>query len=132
MVSIKRWHAFKAKLPPGSKEAHRIIAVYKQHDIVHYFYVTSKIETACKLARDDINSIVKLNAADWNALTKASCIQCNKGHMFKILEDEFKRLYENEEVECLGEVPENVKKAMIDAITMSKSYTKTERALYTT
>ncbi|MDR2693402.1 MAG: hypothetical protein LBB74_04210 [Chitinispirillales bacterium] len=127
MMSVKKWHVFKAKLPPRSDSEHRIIVVYKHLNNVKYFYVTSKIENAYKMAKYDINSIVRLNVSDWDALTKESCIQCNKRHLYQTDEESFKQACASGEYERLGEVPEKIKNAIIHAIRMSKSFTEAEK-----
>jgi len=132
MVSVKKWHAFKAKLPHGQSNEHRIIIIYKHLTVIKYFYVTSQVEKVIKLARDDKASIVKLTTTDWNALTKESCVQCNKHHLYEISEGDFKQIYENGEMEYLGEIPEKVKSAIIYAICMSRLFTEDEKKLYTT
>jgi hypothetical protein len=131
MISVKRWYAFKAKLPPGSSNEHRVIIVYKHQTTINYFYVTSQVETVIKLARYDTDSIVKLKASDWDALTKDSCIQCNERHLYEINESDFKQIYANGDMKYLGEIPENVKSAIIYAICMSNSFTEAEKIKYT-
>jgi len=132
MIPIKKWYAYKAKLPIGSDNKHRIIVVYKYLNVIRYFYVTSQVEKVRKKTRDDIMSIVELDSSDWEVLTKKSCIQCNENNLHEISEDEFKQFYENGEMEYLGEVPEKVRSAITNAICMSSTFTEKEKAIYTT
>jgi hypothetical protein len=131
MIPIKKWYAYKANLPPNSDNKHRIIVVYKYLTVIRYFYVTSQVEKVRRKTRDDITSIAEINASDWGVLTKDSCIQCNDNNVYEINEDEFKQLYENGEMEYLGEVPEKVKNAIIYAVCMSSTFTEIEKTMYT-
>jgi len=134
MLPLKKWYAFKAKLPSGSENEHRIIIIYKHEAVIKYFYVTSQVEKIEKVAitrKYDVESIVKLNPVEWDVLTKESCIQCNKKHLYEINESDFKRAYTNGEFEYLGEIPEKVKAAIIHAICMSISFTENEKKMYT-
>jgi hypothetical protein len=132
MLTIKKWHAYKAKLPTGSNSKHRIIIVYKDLTAFRYLYVTSQVEKARIRARDDEGSIVELNTSEWDILTKPSCIQCNDSNLGEFSEDEFKQMYERGEVDYLGEIPEKIKNAIIYAICMSITFTETEKTIYTT
>ncbi|MDR0306101.1 MAG: hypothetical protein LBI42_04595 [Chitinispirillales bacterium] len=132
LLSIEKWKAFKGKYPPNSTIDHRIIIIYKNDGIVKYFYVTSKVENARRIAKYDIGSLVDgLNNNDWNVLTVESCIQCNKKHLYDICENELRRAYENGGIEVLGEVPEKIKSAIIFAVCASESFTDTEKKIYT-
>jgi hypothetical protein len=132
IVSVKRWQAFKAILPPGSKVAHRVIVIYKRESMIDYFYVTSQIEKACKAAKYDIGSIAKIRVSDWDVLTKESCIQCNNENLYEFNEDDFRNACASGEFERLGDVPEKVKSAIIHAICASESFTEADKVAYTT
>jgi hypothetical protein len=132
IIPIRKWCAYRAKLPPGSNNKHRIIIIYKHLTEIKYFYVTSQVEKVRKKTRDDISSVVELNSSDWDVLTKDSCIQCNDANVYEINEDEFKHLYKSGEMDYLGEIPEKVKNAIISAICMSCTFTEIEKVVYTT
>jgi len=132
MIPVKKWYAFKAKLPPGSGNKHRVIVVYKYMNTVKYLYVTSQIEQARKLAQHDKGSIVRLMPSDWDALTKESCIQCDKRHLYEISEREFRQVCASEGYEYYGEIPQKIKDSIIYAICMSKTFNEAEKAVYTT
>jgi len=64
LFSVEKWKAFKGKYPPGSNIEHRIIIVFKHNGVLKYFHVTSKVENACKAAKKDPKSLVRLNSKD--------------------------------------------------------------------
>jgi hypothetical protein len=132
MIPVEKWYAFKAKLPQGSTSEHRVIIVHKHMSVIKYFYVTSQVENVIKLAKYDTESIVKLNADDWDVLTKESCIRCDKRHLYEISEDCFRQSCSNGEIERLGKIPEKIKNSIIYAVCMSKSFTEAEKTAYTT
>ena len=132
MLQIEKWKAFKGKYPPSSDKEHRIIIVYKYENTVRYFYVTSQIEKAKKQNKYDIGSLVTgINNINWSDLTEESCIQCNKKHICETTEIEIKNAYENGEISVLGEIPESVRREIINAVCASKSFTDIEKRMYT-
>jgi len=131
LFDVEKWKAFKGKYPPGSDMEHRIIIVFKHGDILKCFHVTSKIESARKMAKKDPKSLVCLNVGDWDELTKESCIQCGKGYLFELSETELREDYKEGKVVPLGEIPEKVIQSIIFAICSSKTYDEKEKAMYT-
>jgi hypothetical protein len=91
------------------------------------------VDEARKRARNDKGSLVdKISNKDWEALTKESCIQCDKTHLEETSEDELRLAYEKEALKPLGEVPEGIRRSIISAICASKSFSEAEKTLYTT
>jgi len=116
---------------PGSDTDHRIIIVFKQDGVLKYFYVTSQVEKARKMAKKDLKSLVCINGNDWNELITESCVQCGKGHLLELSESEFRKDYSKGKVKPLGKIPENVIKSIIFAICSSKTFDDKEKAMYT-
>ena len=131
LIPISKWSAFKGNFPPNSPKLHNIIIIYHSVDIVCYFYVTSQIDNAKRVATYDIKSIAEIGSNDWNELTKDSCVQCNKMHLYETTEQEIRDAYEREEIIALGHVPEIVKNKIIEATNNSKTFTSAEKELYT-
>ncbi|MDR3001621.1 MAG: hypothetical protein LBU89_10180 [Fibromonadaceae bacterium] len=131
LFNIEKWKAFRGKYPPGSDIDHRIIIVFKHDNILKYFYVTSQVDNARKMARNDLQSLVCIKGDDWDELTKPSCIQCNKGNLFELSETEFRKNYAEGKVKVLGEIPESIRKSIVSAICSSKTFTDKEKAMYT-
>ena len=131
LIPINKWKAFKGNFPPDSPMPHSIIIIYHSAEVIHYFYVTSQIDKVKEIARYDIGSIAEINPNDWNELTKDSCVQCNKGHLHQTTEQRIKEEYDKGEVKYLGLVPEIVKDKIINATRLSKTFTDTEKRLYT-
>jgi hypothetical protein len=131
LFSVEKWKAFKGRYPPGSDTDHRIIIVFKQDGILKYFYVTSQVEKARKMAKKDSKSLVCINGNDWGALTTESCIQCGKGYLFELNEAEFRKDYSKGKVKPLGKIPEKIIKSIIFAICSSKTFDDKEKAMYT-
>jgi len=132
IIPIEKWYAFKTKLPPNQDNRHRVVIIHKDLAVLNYFCVTSQVEKAIIRAKHDTGSIAELKPSDWDVLTKPSCIECNKGHLYKINETDFKQMYKRGEVDYLGKVPETVKNAIIQAVCASETFTEDEKALYTT
>jgi len=131
-VSVKRWYAYRAKLPMGSEVEHRVIVVYICQPILKYFHVTSKSETKYRNKNYDPRSIVTLNPTDWNDLTKVSYIRCSDSYLKEISYDDFRASYARGEYTYIGEIPEKVKNSIISAICMSDTFTDDEKKEYTT
>jgi hypothetical protein len=131
LFHVEKWKAFKGKYPPGSDKSHRIIIVFKRGGVLRYLYITSKVDRSRKLARDDSQSLVCIDGNDWNELAKESCIQCNRDNLFELSETEFRKDYSEGKVEVLGKIPEKVIKSIVSAICSSKTFTDTEKKMYT-
>lgn len=129
VVPVNKWVAFYAPLP---KEKHRIIIIKKIFDEVYYLYVTSKVDNAKRVLRYDLASIAEFDKDDWNSLTAdKSCVQCDKKHLQTIKIYAFEKMYNNEEICYIGEVPDVMKKKITSAICSSKSFTEKEKKFYT-
>lgn len=132
LLSIEKWKAFKGKYPPGSNVEHRIIIVYKHDGILKYFYVTSKVEIARKVAKYDKGSLVdKINSGDWYALDRESCIQCDKKHLHDTTEDDLRKAYKEGGIQVLGEIPEGIRRLIISAVCASRTFSDIEKKTYT-
>jgi len=131
LIKFGKWKAFIGRYPPGSETDHRVIIAYEHDGILKCFYVTSKVNKAKMMTRDDPQSLVCLKQDDWDELTKPCCIQCNKDSMFEISESELMEDYANEKVKTLGEIPDSIKKSIVSAICMSKTFSEKEKAMYT-
>jgi len=130
MIPLKKWYAFKGKLPLGSGNEHRIIIIYRQDEIVKYFYVTSKIDNVYKRAKYNKEAIADLDILDWDALSVKSCVQCDKKHLYECDEITLKNMYANGLLEYLGKIPEIVKTKIVRAICASKSFTENDKTKY--
>ncbi len=128
---VEKWKSFKGKYPPKSEVEHIIIIVYKKDNILKYFHVTSKIEKCRRVAKNDISSLVEIKKSEWNVLKKDSCIQCDEGHLNEISEKEFRKSYKKREVKPLGEIPDGVKKSIINAICTSVTFSEKEKVDFT-
>jgi hypothetical protein len=131
IVPFNKWIAFIGKLPLNQPIEHRIIIVHKTETEINYFYVTSKIENSIRIYKCDKLALVKVSPSEWSALTCDSCIQCGRKHMYRINVDDIKNMYERNELEFLGEIPDKLKKQIIDAILNSKTYTEMEKNKFT-
>jgi hypothetical protein len=131
LFKVGKWKAFKGKYPPGSNIDHRIIIIHIHNGILRCFYVTSQVQKARILARNDLKSLVCINGDDWNELTKESCIQCGKDNLFELSETEFRKDYAEGKVDVLGEIPEKIIKSIVFAICSSKTFTDKEKQMYT-
>ncbi len=130
LIPLDRWKVYKGKLPPGSDTPHRIIIVTNV-ETLSYLYVTSKVEKAKRIWRHDLGSIVEMCPEEWDCLTEPSCIKCTKKEMRKITVNDFKRMYDNGDMELLGNLPENIKTKIISAICNSLTYSPQEKKFYT-
>ncbi|MBP3688280.1 MAG: hypothetical protein J6J35_07990 [Alphaproteobacteria bacterium] len=129
IVPTKKWVAFRAPLPKGE---HRIIIIKKLPEEVQYLYVTSQVNNVKRVMRYDLGSIANLFKCDWDSLTEdESCVQCDKKHLGTILVNDFEKLYNDNKVDYIGEVPDIVKIKINAAICSSKSFTETEKKFYT-
>lgn len=132
LFKVEPWSAFKGKYPGDSTVEHRIIIVYKNEDVIKYFYVTSKIEKMRKALKSDIGALVdNIDNRDWDALTKASCIMCNNEFLHITSEEEMRRAYQEDRLIPLGKIPDTLKRKIISAICASESFDEEEKALYT-
>lgn len=132
MLPIEKWKAFKGKYPPNSNNEHRIIIIYKHDCNIKYFYVTSQVEKARLMARNDIGSLVDgIDSGDWDVLTKESCIQCNESHLCEISDEELRKAWDQERLKPLGTIPNKIKQKIISAICASKTFTDTQKKIYT-
>ena len=133
MLPIEKWKAFIGKYPPNSDTEHRIIIVYKHGNAIQYFYITSQIEKARKLLKHDIGALVDgINGDDWEALTTNCCIRCNKASLYNTSAEDLRKAYSENNLKVLGNIPEKIKRKIISAVCASKSFTDTEKAIYTT
>ncbi|MBQ8630544.1 MAG: hypothetical protein IJ479_02370 [Alphaproteobacteria bacterium] len=130
LIPLDRWKVYKGKLPPGSDKKHRII-IMTNADNLNYLYVTTKVEKAKRIWRDDLASIVEVEPEDWDCITEPSCVKCTKKEMCSITESEFKDMYTQGELELLGDLPDNIKTKIISAICSSLTYSPQEKKFYT-
>jgi hypothetical protein len=107
-----------------------IIIVYRASSKIKYFHVTSQVERAEVRCRDDKSALVKIQKSEWaEALTKdVSCIQCGKKYLNCVDIDEFQKLYEENGMDYIGEIPENIKQKIKNAINVSKTYNAKEKS----
>lgn len=130
LIPLDKWKVYKGKLPPGSDTPHRIIIVTNIEEL-SYFYVTSKVEKAKRIWKNDISSIVELDTREWSCLTEPSCIKCTKKEMRTISISDFKKMYDDGNLELLGDLPDNIKTKIISAICNSLTYSPQEKKFYT-
>jgi len=131
LFEVEKWKAFKGRYPLDSDTDHRIIIVFKREGVLKYFYVTSQVEKARKVAKKDPKSLVLLNSEDWDELTKESCVQCGKRDLLSLDEADLRKSYKEGKVEPLGKIPEKVIQSIIFAICSSKTFDDKEKAMYT-
>jgi hypothetical protein len=131
LIPLHKWVAYKnAPLPQNPPPLHTIIIVLSGIVKIKYFYVTSQVEKAKIRYRNDKSALVEIQKSEWQeALTKdVSCVQCGKGYLNCIDIDEFKKLYQENEMNCIGEMPENIKQKIKDAVDASITYTDKEKS----
>jgi len=132
LLSIEKWKAFRGKYPPSSNIEHIIIIVYKQDDYLKYFYVTSKVDKARKIAKNDRGSLVdNIDGRDWDVLDRESCIQCDWNHLYGTTENDLRKSYGKGEIDVLGKIPENIRISIVSAICSSKTFSDIEKKMYT-
>jgi hypothetical protein len=129
-IPLRKRIAYKALLPDTSPKSHRIIIVFVTEAEIRYFYVTSKMDTAKKILRNDIGAFVEIYRNEWaQTLTEdISCIQCDKGHLGCIDIEKFREMYENDEIELVGDVPEVIKQKIKTAVENSITYNFVEQS----
>jgi hypothetical protein len=134
LIPLFKWVAYKnVALPQNSPSFHTIIIVYRASSKIKYLYVTSQVEKAEMRCRNDKSALVKIQKSEWaEALTKdVSCIQCGKKYLNCVDIDEFKELYEENEangMNYIGEIPENIKQKIKNAVNASKTYNAKEKS----
>lgn len=131
-IQLEKWSAYFAPLPKGSDKSHRIIIIYKTDIDVKYFYITSKIDKAKKVLKNDPNAYVEILREEWNCLKKEkSCIQCDRGHLKDITIKELQDMYDGQLLKYLGKIPKEIQEKIINAINNSISYSFVEQASIT-
>lgn len=122
--------AYLAPLPKKSPKDHRIIIIYKTDDVVKYFWITSKIDKAKMILRNDPNAYVEISQNEWNVLTKAkSCVQCDIMHLEEISVYELQKMYTENTITYLGKIPESIQDKIKKAINNSISYNFIEQEI---
>nr|DAE52475.1 MAG TPA: hypothetical protein [Caudoviricetes sp.] len=124
---VSKWSAYKGEFCGY----HRIIVIYETSEDAHFFVVTSQVDKARIRARYDEESLVFIDQPEWDQLTCPSCVECSKRNLKRISKNNMQKLYEAWAVKSIGEVPETVRKRIIDAINASVSYSEREKQIYT-
>jgi hypothetical protein len=129
-IPFSKWTIYKMPLPPNPPTQHFIIIIANIENSIHYLYVTSKIDKAKKVSKNDLLSLVEVTKTDWGKLDRDSCIQCNKSHIYEIQKEELRNIYDKEKIEYIEKLPENVKDKIIQAISKSKTLNGKEKETY--
>ncbi|MDR3195241.1 MAG: hypothetical protein LBT58_00355 [Endomicrobium sp.] len=127
---IDKWKAYRGQLPEKSDKRHIIIIIYITRTIINYFYITSKVDKAKIIYKNDKKALIELDTKEWTKLKKKSCIQCGKRHLKCISLETLKAMYENDKIEYVDEIPDGIKTKIIQAVRDSKTYTDPEKQMY--
>jgi len=135
-IPLNKWDAYKGPFPEISSMPHIIIIIFidETSTLLKYFYITSKVDKAKRIYKNDPLALVELSKSDWEKLhkNKPSCIQCgsNTKHLHEIEIKRFKELYDNDKVKYFGKIPQNVKDKIIKSIWLSTTYSNKEKNKY--
>ena len=124
-LTFYKWKAFLGNFPEDAGK-HRIIIIQETNPL-KYFYVTSQVEKCKDILRYDPLALAEVSKNDWGDLTKNSCIQCGKQHLYSVDVDKLREEYEGGRLKVLGEIPEIVKQRICVAIDGSITYNESEK-----
>lgn len=124
--TVSRWFAYKGDFCGH----HRIVVVYETNEDVRYFIVTSQIKKAEIRSRFDKEALVKISPSDWDQITCPSCIECSKRNLKQISKSEMQKKYDVWDCKNIGEIPEVLKKRILNAICASVTYSEREKQMY--
>jgi hypothetical protein len=133
LIPLHKWIAYKAPLPPKSAKMHTIVIIYRTGTEIKYFYITSQVAKAEIIYRDDKDALVKIQKNEWPEVLfkEVSCIQCGRGHLQCIDAQELKKLYDNNQMSYVGQIPDGIKQKIKNAVRASITYNIVEQSQLT-